>query len=230
MCRDCTHAILGNDFVFLQDITIRMKQGWLEFKGHDIPLFNMHGARVKNRVYLAQTVVLPPLREVEVPTYLRSHQPSSRTQMFEPTETMHGDTGALAPRMLFDPTDQHPRVRLFNPTNMDVTVGVHRCLGSLTGVEDISAEATVGHDHVLAARSLQVDDTKMGGSTSTIQTSGSDGSTSAILTSSVTGEKEFWTIPEGEALEHEYEKVRGAIPTHIQTFVDDCTAHLTRLH
>ena len=215
VCRDCTHAILGNDFIILQDITMRMKQGWLEFKGHDIPLFNMHGARVKNRVYLAQIVVLPPMREVEVPTYLSHHHPSNRPQMFEPSETMHDDTGALSPRMLFDSTDRHPRVRLFNPTNKEVTVGVHRCLGNLTGVEDISAEATVGQDHVQAVRSLQVGEPN------------SDASSSAIRATNENGGKELGTIPEGEALETKYDKVRGTIPSHIRTLVDDCTAHLT---
>ena len=38
VCKDSTHAILGNDFIILQGITIRGAEGWLEFKGHDIPL------------------------------------------------------------------------------------------------------------------------------------------------------------------------------------------------
>ena len=119
----------------------------MTYKGHDIPLFNRHGARQIRRVYLAKMVTIPPMQEAEVPTYSRSQGRSSRPQMFEPRSSLFFDTKVLAPRMLIHPCDETPRIRLFNPSLEPLTVNIHHCLGEAEDVEDIitptpSKEAT----------------------------------------------------------------------------------------
>ena len=109
----------------------------MTYKGHDIPLFNRHGARQTRRVYLAKVVTIPPMQEAEVPTYSRAQGRSSRPQMFEPRSTLFFDTKALAPRMLIDPRDDFPRIRLFNPSLEPLTVNIHHCLGEAEDVDDI---------------------------------------------------------------------------------------------
>ena len=115
ICKDSTVAILGNDFVVRHQIHLFMAEGWMSYCGHDMPLFNRHGARQVRKVYLAKAVVIPPMQEVEVPTYLRDRRCNTRPMMFEPDTSLFFDAKVLAPRMLLDPRDQRPRVRLFNP-------------------------------------------------------------------------------------------------------------------
>ena len=57
--------------------------------------------------------------------------------MFETLPSVYTDVGALAPRMLFDGGDHNPRIRLFNPSQKELEVGIHRHLGDLAGIEDI---------------------------------------------------------------------------------------------
>ena len=45
ICKDSATAILGNDFIVSNQIQLVMAEGWMTYKGHDIPLFNRHGAR-----------------------------------------------------------------------------------------------------------------------------------------------------------------------------------------
>ena len=129
ICKDSATAILGNDFIVSNRIQLFMAEGWMTYKGHDIPLFNRHGARQTRRVYLAKVVTIPPMQEAEVPTYSRAQGRSTRPQMFEPRSTLFFDTKVLAPRMLIHPCDDFPRIRLFNPSLEPLTVNIHHCLG-----------------------------------------------------------------------------------------------------
>ena len=209
ICEDSTHAILGNDFIILQDITIRMRQGWLEFKGHDIPMFTAHGARARNRVFLAKAVSLPPLQEVEVPTYVRARIPSKRPQLFEPHAESLERICALAPRMMFGGDDCHPRVRLYNPTEQTVTVGVHRSLGVLHDVDDILVEATLSPEIVHRASShlakkAEPDDT-------TDRSSDDDA----------------FRLPTGDSLEEAYRQCAKFVPEHIEQLLCDSVKDLS---
>ena len=139
VCKDSTHAILGNEFLVHYGIVIRMAEGWLEYRGNDIPLFNRHGVQKTARVFVAHHITIPPRTEAEVPTYIRRHDSPRQPQLFEPNGMLWSDVMVVAPRMIFDPRDEHPRVRLYNPSDRSITVGVSRCLGTLTPAEDIVA-------------------------------------------------------------------------------------------
>ena len=72
ICADSATAILGNVFVVRHQLHLFMAEGWMSYGGHEIPLFTRHGARQVRKVYLAKTVSIPSMREVEVPTYTKS--------------------------------------------------------------------------------------------------------------------------------------------------------------
>jgi hypothetical protein len=137
VCRDSPQPILGNEFLVHHRMVLRMADGWLEFKGHDIPLFNQHGARRRSAVFVAQTVTVPARQETEIPTYIKTSGTAMRPYMYEPAEHLYLNTGLVAPRMLFEPRDRHPRVRLFNPTNEAISIQIHRNIGEMAEVEDI---------------------------------------------------------------------------------------------
>ena len=83
VCKDSSTAILGNDFIVRNKIHLFMAEGWMNYAGNDIPLFTRHGARQVRKVYLAKTVMIPPMQEVEVPTYMKNYISTSRPRMFE---------------------------------------------------------------------------------------------------------------------------------------------------
>ena len=158
VCRESTHAILGNEFLVHYGMVLRMAEGWLEYRGHDIPLFNQRGVQKAARVYTAQCVVLEPNTEAEVPTYIKRDDSPHTPQLFEPSGKLWSDASVVAPRMIFDPRDEHPRVRLYNPTNRPVTVGVSNCLGKLFEAEDIVAlrkQAATNTSGTLGMRSTE---------------------------------------------------------------------------
>ena len=209
VCRDSTHAILGNDFIFLQAISIHVTEGRLEFQGHEIPLFNIHGARARKRVFLARAVNLPPLTEVEVPTYIRGRHVTPRPQMFEPKEEFFEETGTLAPRMIFESTDHHPRMRIFNPTETTVTVGIHRCLGTIEPVDDFLAEATEGGTTHKANAHGKVMTAEQENEGTEVQ------------------QEESYTDPPEDELDEKYRFSVDNMPPHLQQLVEDSVANLT---
>ena len=83
-------------------------------------------SRQVRKVYLAKTVSIPPMQEVEVPTYTKGKGETSRPMMFEPCDNLFYSIQVLAPRMLLDPRDRRPRIRLFNPSEALLAVNVHR--------------------------------------------------------------------------------------------------------
>ena len=137
VCKDSAQAILGNEFLVHYRMVLRMAEGWLEYRGHCIPLFNWVGARHRSKVFLRKTVQVPPHSEVEVPTEVRRPSIPGRPQVFEPNQDLLRKANMIAPRMLFDPRDEHPRVRLFNPNDSPVWITVNRCLGALEDAEDV---------------------------------------------------------------------------------------------
>ena len=87
VCRQSGQAILGNEFFVHYNMVLRMSEGWLEFKGHCIPLLNSYGVRKKSRVYVRTAVAIEPGQEMEIPTYVKRPTRVRRPQMFEPRRT-----------------------------------------------------------------------------------------------------------------------------------------------
>ena len=67
VCKDSLTAIPGNDFIVQNQIHLFMAEGWMNYAGNDIPLFTRTGARQVRKVYLAETVIIPPMQEVKSP-------------------------------------------------------------------------------------------------------------------------------------------------------------------
>ena len=145
VCKDSSTAILGNDFIVRNKIHLFMAEGWMNYAGNDIPLFTRHGARQVRKVYLAKTVMIPPMQEVEVPTYMKNYISTSRPRMFEPQEDLLFSANVLAPRMLLDARDSRPRIRLFNPGEAAVQVNIHRCLGTTDDADDVKSVFCASH-------------------------------------------------------------------------------------
>ena len=145
VCKDSSTAILGNDFIVRNKIHLFMAEGWMNYAGNDIPLFTRHGARQVRKVYLAKTVMIPPMQEVEVPTYMKNYISTSRPRMFEPQEDLLFSANVLAPRMLLDARDSRPRIRLFNPGETAVQVNIHRCLGVTDDADDVKSVFCASH-------------------------------------------------------------------------------------
>ena len=207
VCKDSAQAILGNEFLVHYKMVLRMAEGWLEFKGHSIPLFNWVGARQRSKVFMRKTVQIPPNTEVEVPTYVRRSTPPMRPQMFEPNADLFEQTNAIAPCMIFDSRDEHPRVRLHNPSEVPIWVTVNRCLGTLEHVDDLRG---AGAHRVGVNVHTSTDDPSEGVATN-------DPTPAVGVGDHTVGEEELRTL---------YEKFRHHVPEHLTSLVRTSTAGL----
>ena len=217
VCRQSGQAILGNEFFVHYSMVLRMSEGWLEFKGHCIPLFNSYGVRKKSRVYVRTAVAIEPGQEMEIPTYVKRPTRARRPQMFEPKEDLQAYSGVVAPRMLFDPRDDRPRVRLFNPTSESVTVPVHCCVGTLEDVEEMKTmRQTEPHPVAVVAPHtvLKVDRHDVGN----VGADGGTGQASGDITDGVSDAD--------QDIRTRYVEVVDKLPEHIQGLVDSATKEL----
>ena len=140
VCEDSTHAILGNEFLVHYGMVIRMAEGWLEYRGNDIPLFNRHGVQKTARVFVAHTVTIPPRTEAEIPTRVKRCDSPRRPQLFEPSGLLWSEVAAVVPRMIFDPRDEHPRVRNYNPSDRSMPGNTHTGRGHNCHVQSLNDE------------------------------------------------------------------------------------------
>ena len=204
ICNDSSTAILGNDFIVPNHIHLFMHEGWMSYLGQNIPLFNRHGARQVRKVYLAKAVLIPPMREVEVPTYVKTPSKTSRPKMFEPNPNLFFDTHTLALRMLLNTRDAHPRVRLFNPSDEAITVKIHRCLGTVDDAFDIGiAPHGVPEEQSTSVRVH-------------------------LPTPSVKPQSGAEVPPPADiSLEEMYNTCKEDIPAHLKQLVSDTMTHLT---
>ena len=143
------------------------------------------------------------MREVEVPTYVKTPSKTSRPKMFEPNPHLFFDTHTLAPRMLLDPRDAHPRVRLFNPSDEAITVNIHRCLGTVDDAFDIG----------MAPHGVP-----------------SENSTSVRMHQPMSSAEPQGGVvappPDDSSLEEVYDSVKEDIPEHLKQLVSETISHL----
>ena len=132
VCEDDVTPLIGRRCMRAQGIVIDLEKNKVTIKGKQITTYDLHGAKISNRVCLLNTLTIKPGHEIQLPArVVGKGRPDGVTCYVEPAHVFRMRTGTLVARTLTIPRDNICNIRMVNPHDEPVRLWRGMTLGIL---------------------------------------------------------------------------------------------------